>query len=158
MGTALAAACSTIALYNPQGSKVNLVLLNVCGIITAGDVGFANVLAGYYAQNQAAPTSQTKITTGTNCLLGGLPPQGQGVLLSAGTWPAVPVKMMLLIGSFSPSVPASTIAHTQSAADIDIAGLVVVPPNTAVTIQGITGASTASWAMTWEEVPLLNPQ
>lgn len=160
MGTALTATMVTICLYNPQGSGVNLVLLNISGQSTGAtsagaEVGDAEtVLAANIVQNQAAPSGTTALIAHTNCLLGGS--QGKGKLYSQTTLAAAPTFVMPLLFSFIPI--GSTGIDTVRPADIDIAGRIVLPPNTSVCIQGVVvGASISNngrWSMTWEEVSI----
>lgn len=147
MGTSLTSTMVTICLYNPQGSGVNLVLLNINGMLTSAPAGLAqDVLAVNIVQNQAAPTSNTLIAH-TNCMLGG--PAGKGKLFSATTLAANPTFLAALA-----FVQATGSTSTLPAIDIDIAGRYILPPNTSACIQGLTTAHNGQWAMTWEEVPI----
>jgi len=156
MGTALTSTMVTICLYNPQASNVNLVLLNVNGVVTsvtttAGAENARDVLAANIVQNQAAPTGTTLIAH-TNCLLGGS--QGKGKLFSAATLAANPT---FLLGLSFLLIPAggTNETDTRMASDVNIDGRIILPPNTSVCVQGIgSTAHSGQWNITWEEVPI----
>lgn len=154
MGTALTLTMVTICLYNPYGSGVNLVLLNINGQGSAlgaggGAQNMQDVLACNIVQNQAAPTTTTLIAH-TNCLLGGI--AGKGKLFSVATLPAAPTFLMGLMMGYTPAGVGGI--DTKLPTDINLGGRVILTSNTSVCIQGVGTAHNAIWSMTWEEVPI----
>lgn len=149
MGTALTGDVATIALHNPFGSGVYCSLLSVYGC-TSTISGFAGavqiVLAGMYVQNQLAPSTTATIVA-ANCLLNGSP--GKGVLFVNGHWGATPLFLSTLM-----FYQARTDTGTVRAPNIDLGGRVILPPNTAVTIQGVGQNVNGTFGLVWEEVPI----
>lgn len=141
-GTALTATAVTFTLYNPVGSPVDLVVLwtgiTVVTSTTAGSVVYAaNV-------NNAAviPATNTTLTV-RNAKLDGS--AGYGIAYSVTTLPAAPVAIRTL--AFG---PVTATAGTGTISD-DVKGAIVLGPNTAVTIQGITIVGTGLVSMFWRE-------
>jgi len=160
MGTALTSSVATIALHNPYSSGINCVLLRVYGHVSsrsATNTPTQFVLAGFFVQNQAAPTgppvlipseplllSSTSLT-GTSSIK-----QSKAFAYSTATYPANPVHMRGL--GFMVSPPSTT--DTLRAYGLDIDGAIVLPPNTAVTIQGVGVNHNGRFGLTWEEVDI----
>lgn len=149
LGTAFSTSVSTLALYNPFGSGVNLSLLWISGFLTNGQTQSAKVaLGGCFVQNQAAPTNVVRAATSTNCILGGL--YGKGIGTNSCNLPNTPVHLMALV--FSMVVNTRSMTPT----NFPIDGRIILPPNTLIVIQGVGGGQTwqGLWSMTWEEVPV----
>lgn len=144
-GTALTATAVTFTLYNPSGSGRNLVLLETTGTVisqsTAGSVVYAvNDIPG-----QAIPATTTALTI-RNCKLG----QGSSSVAraySAATLPAAPIAVR---NFFSVAATAATGLTPVMLTD-EVAGRIILTPNTAVTVQGITIVGTGFLSMMWEE-------
>ena len=149
LGTALTATAVTMTLYNPVGSTVRLILMQVrvaiTGVQGAGEDTY--VLAANLDPTAAVPATVTPVTP-RNCLLGetALP---SGLVYSAATLPAVP-EAVRVVGSsyFATAVAMNEIAHFD-----DVDGAIVLAPNTAVTLQNIGIGATGIVSMMWEEVP-----
>lgn len=145
-GTGLTSTAVTFTLFNPLGSPVDLHVLN-CGITvrTATTAGHL-VWAANINPAAAAPATNTELAV-RNCKLNGS--AGYGIAYSATTLPATPVAIRT-------AGYAGVISATAGAAGIIrdyVDGAIVLAPNTAVTIQGITIAGTGIIDMLWEEVP-----
>lgn len=157
LGTALTATAVTLTLYNPSGSKVNLVLLETSLVITtmlaAPGAGAAStavyVLAGNVSPGAVIPTGLTPGTV-RNQLLGG--PVGTGLIYTAATLPAAPVVIRPLFGVSYSEITAASIAQLSTQFVDQTDGKVVLTPNTAVTIQAIGAATSGIAGLLWEEV------
>jgi hypothetical protein len=139
-GTALTATAVTFTLYNPAGSPVDLVLLQ-CGvtILTAGTGGHL-VYAANVNNSAAAPATNTSLSV-RNAKLDLA--AGYAQAYSATTLPAAPVAIRTLAS-------AITAAGVFNIMD-DLKGAIVIGPNTAVTVQGITIVGTGLISMFWRE-------
>lgn len=159
LGTALTATAVTLTLYNPLGSKVNLVLLEVAMAITTmlaapgapAASAAAYVLAGNVNPLAALPTGLTAATV-RNCLLGGA--QGVGLAYTGATLPATPILIRPLFGVSYSEITAASIAQLATQFIDPTDGKIVIAPNTAITIQGIGAATSGIVSMMWEEVPI----
>lgn len=141
-GTALTATAVTFTLYNPLGSTVNLSVL-WCGITirTASTPGHV-VYAVNNVASAAIPATNTLLTC-NNAKMGGV--GGQGVAYSITTLPAAPTAIRTLACS------SGTAAGPNQIQDF-VDGGILLTPNTAVTIQGITIVGTGIVSMLWEEI------
>ncbi len=142
LGTGLTATAVTFTLWNPQGSPVDLVLLNI-GISqrtggTAGEV----VLAVNVNASAAVPATNTALTV-YNAKLDGS--AGYGIAYSATTLPATPVAIRTLMGSVSTAPVNAGIVNDE------VKGAVILGPNTAATVQGITVVGVALISILWRE-------
>lgn len=148
LGTALTATAVTFTLYNPANSGVIISLLNCALAITSAPAGSAALV---YAINNnpvaAAPGSVTALAVRGMPL--GNAGVGKALAYSAATLPAIPVVAKAL----------ATILATGSTAGMqindDVAGAILLGPNSAVTIQNIGTACNGIVSMIWEEIPLL---
>lgn len=154
-GTALTASAVTITLWNPPTSPVNLSVLT--GTVSLGvlQTTTENIATFHWAANidpGAAILATTTAFTVRSALLGG--PSGYGQAFSVATLPAVPV----IIRHF-PLATACTattqLAKNELSVTDYVDGAIVLPPNTAVTIQGIatTTQVSAFMGIVWAEVP-----
>lgn len=141
-GTALTATAVTFTLWNPLGSPVDLVILT--GGATMRTAGTAGHLVWAANTNPAAaiPATNTELTV-RNAMVSG--PAGYGKAYSATTLPAAPVAIRTFCAP-------TTAAGIQVLRDY-VNGAIILTPNTAVTIQGITVVGTGLVDMFWEEVP-----
>ena len=143
-GTALTGTAVTYTLYNPVGSGVNLSLLQTSISQITGSTAGTLVYAANVNPNAAAPATNTSLTVRNAKLdMGG----GVAQVYSVTTLPAAPVAIRVL-------GYAITAAGVGSFTDY-VDGAIMVAPNTAITIQGITIVGTGLVSMAWEEVPYL---
>ena len=139
-GTALTATAVTFTLYNPVGSTHDLVLLQI-GIATRTSSTAGHlVLAANVNNAAAAPATNTELTI-RNCKLDGS--AGVAKAYSATTLPAAPLAIMALM--------SMGVTVTGEGQFVDVKGGVILGPNTAVTVQGITVVGTGIISMTWRE-------
>lgn len=144
LGTALTATAVTLTLYNPAGSGVLLSLLNVSvGISTAPAGSAVLVLAANVNPTAAAPSATTAATVRNNKLG---PASGRGVAYTAATLPAAPVVVRVL-GSVLATGSTSGVVISD-----DVAGQIILPENTAITVQSIGTAPSGIVSMSWEEI------
>ncbi len=141
-GTALTATAVTLTLYNPVGSLVDLVLLHVGLTIRTGSTAGHIVLAANINNAAAVPATNTAVTV-YNAKLDAS--AGYGICYSVTTLPAAPVAIRSLayVVSTAPVNAGSVSDH--------IKGGVVIGPNTAVTVQGITIVGTGLVSFLWRE-------
>lgn len=157
LGTALTATGVTLTLYNPQNSQTYLSLLHVGVAITtppaAAAVG-ALVLAANVNPIAAVPGTNTLAANWGNALLGATPGRGVGQPYTATTLPAAPITVRNLGGWAFVGTAASSTGF--GIVNDEVAGLIMLAPNTAVTVQGILSASswTGTVSMVWEEIPI----
>ena len=142
-GTALTATAVTFTLYNPLGSPVNLVVLQTQVTVLTCSTGGHVVYAANVNNAAAIPATNTELVV-RNCKLDGA--AGFGKVYSVTTLPAAPVAIRPLIGGITAAGVASFVDYVD--------GCIVLGPNTAVTLQGITIVGTGLVGMVWEEVPI----
>lgn len=143
------ATATGLILSNPLGSGKVLSIIDItvgvgAAVAAAFEVGlFANinVLA-------AAVVQTTPITP--RCALLGSAAASVALLASAATLPAAPTHIKALLASGWVTATAQSIEIMQH----DIAGSIILLPNTAVSIQSVVGAQLIIASITWEEVPI----
>lgn len=143
LGTALTAAATTLTIYNPIGSGVVLSVLHVSAGLTAVPAGNAALVYAVSVNPLAAAPVPGVLATVRSNRLG--PSGGRGVAYTACTLPAVPVVARVL-GNVSVSTSAAQILD-------EVQGMLELPENTALTVQGLGAAATGLIAVTWEEIP-----
>ena len=141
-GTALTATAVTFTLYNPIGSPVDLVVLWTGLTIVTSTTAGSIVYAANVNNSAAAPATNTALVV-RNAKLDAS--AGYGIAYSVTTLPAAPVAIRTL--AFG---PVTATASTGSIFD-DVKGGIVLGPNTALTIQGITIVGTGLASMAWRE-------
>ncbi len=141
-GTALTLTAVTFTLSNPVGSPVDLVLLNVAVTFATGTTAGELVLAANVNNNAVAITHGTPLTV-RNARLDGA--AGYGLADSAATLPAAPVAIRTL------GYVVSTAPVNAGILNDEVKGAVILGPNTAVTVQGITCVATGLVSMFWRE-------
>lgn len=141
-GTTLTAAAATLTLYNPAGSNVLLVLLHASAALTAAPAGNAALVYAVSTNPVAAPPAAVTPAVVRCSRLG--PSTGKGLAYTAATLPGIPAVARIL-GNFSANASAGIVSD-------DLNGALVIPENTAVTIQGMGAATTGIVALSWEEV------
>ncbi len=143
LGTALTGTAVTFTLYNPIGSPVDLVLLNVHVALATGTTAGEIVLAGNVNNNAAAVTLGGTNLTVYNARLDGS--AGYGKAAQSCTLPVAPVAIRTV------GYVVSTAPVNAGIINDEVKGGVVLGPNTAVTVQGITVVGTAQISMFWRE-------
>lgn len=143
----LSATSTVFTIYNPLGSGVNLVLLDVCAQATLDPAADAAVwLVANATINQAAPTGVTPLVV-RGSFLGNA--AGKGIAYSAATLAAAPVVIRpLLTGAWATAVGFANLYCRD-----EIAGSIIIPPSIYVSVQA-SAAITLAVSMTWEEVPV----
>ncbi len=141
-GTSLTQTAVTFTLYNPVGSPVDLVLLNVGVSFATGTTAGEIVLAANVNNNAAIPATNTALTV-RNARLDGA--AGYGIAYSATTLPAAPVAIRTV------GYVVSTAPVNAGIINDEVKGAVILGPNTAVTVQGITVVATGLISMAWRE-------
>jgi hypothetical protein len=147
--TSTASATATgLILSNPAGSGKYLSILDIvvgvgAAVAAAFEVGlFANLAF----QTQAAVTHTTPITV-RNALIGS-GNAGVGLVDSAATLPAAPTHIRTLLASGW----VTATAQSQELIKDEVAGVIMLLPNTAVSIQSVLGTQSIIASMTWEEI------
>jgi hypothetical protein len=148
-GTAIGTTAA-FALYNPQGSGKNLVVLHTTLVYVSGTLGIGNVdYIGHLSPSQVAFTG-TAITP-RNCLVGNT---GTGVGL-AFTTATVPASGARLRGFCTlPPILATSVIVPWSVAD-EVDGAICIAPGGGISLQATAGAGSSplvAFTMTWEEV------
>jgi hypothetical protein len=144
------ATATGLILSNPAASGKYLSILDItvgvgAAVAAAFEVGlFANVAS----QTQAAVTHTTPITP--RCALIGSGAVPVGLVDSAATLPAAPVHIRTLLASGW----VTATAQSQEVAKDEIAGAIILMPNTAVSIQSIVGTQSIIASITWEETQI----
>lgn len=149
-GTAIGTS-APFALYNPAGSGVNLVLLDLSMGYHSGTLGAGYVSICANTNVLAAAVTGTAITA-VNALLGsGNTAVGQA--FDAATLPAAPT----VIGAFCSltALLASTAVAPYTVYQ-EVAGSIIVGPGATVSLEADAAAGTSPlvvFGATWEEVP-----
>lgn len=148
----LMAVGNQISLYNPFMSQVYLSLLNVSAIVTSTAGGpFWAFLQGYFTQNQAAPTATRENLNGVfNCALGGSN-RASGFCFDQATYSGT----LITLHSLYQNEQAFGANDTFGSFDVDFGGLILLPPNTAITIKSYNNDHKTSVTLTWEEIPIV---
>ncbi len=141
-GTAYTATAVTFTLYNPQGSPVDLVLLNVGVAIRTETVAGEILLCANFTPSAAVPNTNTALQV-YNARLDGA--AGYAQAYSATTLPAAPVGIRTL------AYGVSTACVNCGQINDEVKGGIVAGPNTALTVQGITYAGVGLISMLWRE-------
>ncbi len=141
-GTSLTATGVTFCLYNPVGSLVDLVILEI-GITAITQTAAGHLVLAANTNNAAAAVTFASNLTVYNAKLDGS--SGYGLASRSFTLPVAPVA----IRTVGYGVSA---APTNAGSIVDkVKGAVVIGPNTSVAVQGITFAGTGLISMLWRE-------
>ncbi len=138
----MTATAVTFSLSNSLGSPVDLVLLHIGITISACSTAGHLVLAANVNTAAAAVTHGTPLIV-RNAKLDGS--AGYGLADGAATLPAAPVAIRALGFVQVTANTTTTCIHDY------VNGAVVLGPNTAVTVQGITSVGTGIISMCWRE-------
>ncbi len=151
-GTALGTA-PPFTLYNPIGSPVNLVLIDISMGYVSGTWGAGTVVLAWNPQTtNANPTGGTQLTPRSNRI--GSPTQGQGLIFTGSTVAATSaiLRPVFTLNAFA----GGAVAPGPPMVDRTDGKFIVLPGN-CLSLQGIAAAGTtplAIFGMTWEEVPV----
>ena len=143
------ATATGLILTNPQGSGKLISIIDItvgvgAAVAAAFEVGlFANI------NTLAAAVTQTTPITPRGALLGSSYPP-VGLLASAATLPAAPVHIRTLLASGFVAATAQSIEIFKD----EVAGALMLLPNTAISIQSVVGTQSIIASITWEEVLL----
>ncbi len=139
---AYALATQTLTLYNPVGSLVDLVLLEIgVAIKTAGTAGSLMLVAN--VNNAATAVAFASKLTPYNAKLDAS--AGYGIASISATLPAIPVAIRTV--AYSVAAGATVTGNIVD----KVKGAVVLGPNTAVTVQGLTIVGTGIISFLWRE-------
>lgn len=138
----LATASLNLTLYNPAGSGVDLVLLEILAQASAAPAAGSMVwLVGNLTATQAAPATATALAI-RNAYLGGA--AGKGLVYSTATLAAAPVVLFPLASVLAVSANPFWFLR------YNVDGQVIVPPGIYISIQASTVVS-LQCGMLWEE-------
>ncbi len=137
---AFALATQTFTLYNPVGSLYDLVLLEIgVAIKTAGTAGHLALVANVNNAAAAVTFASNLIVRNAKLDAGA----GVGLASASATLPAIPVAIRTVGYGF---------VATNAGLIVDkVKGGIVLGPNTAVTVQGLTFVGTGIVSMLWRE-------
>lgn len=138
-----------LAVANPVGSSVNLVLVDAQFALQTIQTGFSAIVLGT-AATVALTTGSSSGPTGTSCLIGSGAASVAKVGASA-TLGAAPSIVRAMASSLW--VTTGTTSFVNAVKD-EIGGLIVLAPGQLVCIEAITTAVTGLASMTWVELPL----
>lgn len=145
-----ATAYTGLALSNPVGSAVNLVVINASWGASAAisAAGALCLTAGYNSGTNVTHT--TPVTPASNFI--GVGASGIGLADSAATLPTAPSARMFLTNN---GTLATTGYQVNGANSLDLNGMFILPPGSYLAF-ATTAANTAAWwfSFSWEEVPV----
>jgi hypothetical protein len=148
----LSATTPALTLFNPFASTVNLVLWTFGYCFTAAPAAACGVMLAYNNPNLSgvptAPTSTTLANVTSALVAGTKLPIGQ--CYRVATLSAAP----LALAYFGGTTGASAIGGQPSI--FDLAGQIIIPPGTAVSVQ-TTSASAIICSFAWEEAAINPP-
>ena len=139
----VASTAPTSCVYNPPGSKVNLVLTKVAAVFAAAPAG-AVVVGLVTGFNAAVPTGVTNGTPVSN-FVGN--PAGNGKTATVATLGTAPALVLPLL-----AVEAAS-SITPAPAYVELAGSIVIPPGGYAAINSNAACSIIG-AFEWDEVPV----
>lgn len=139
-----------IILWNPPGSAKNLVLLEAMIALGSLPAGVAlALLTGGQQTTTPTGTATTNVANGVLSAQVGGPSNSVAKVYSAATIATATIQRIL------PLATAATVAASTSFppfAKDEIAGAVIVPPGSCISLQCLTTAITVVGQLTWEEV------
>lgn len=139
------------ALYNPAGSDVDLSVLSLSMGYISGTLGSGTVVASAYIESStnAAPTGTAIVAGSTRLGLG--TPKGKPlttVTLTAGA--------LIMFPLWDIDAKLASTAVQNLALPIDLHGVIIVTPGTALVLAGIAGAAGTTprvvFGCVWEEI------
>lgn len=136
-----------LILTNPVGSGKLLVLLEVCVALATAPAGISTLILTGNVNPLAAAVTHTAALTIQNALLGG----GVASVAKADSQATMPTLTVLrAVGGG----PVATGSINSAFIKDEIAGAIVLSPNTSISLQCLTTAISAVTSMTWAEVPV----
>ena len=145
------ATATGIILTNPAGSGVRAEILDVCVSLASLPAGQSSLIltGAFYTAEDVAVVHTTPLTV--RCSLLGSEKKAACLADSAATIPT-PAIVRVLGGA-----PAATVATSTAFPPFirdEISGLLVLEPNTVISLQALTTAMTVVASITWREIPL----
>lgn len=138
-----------LILTNPLGSGKMLSIIDIT--VGVGAVVAAAFEVGLFANINTVAVAVTQTTPITpRCALLGSTNAPVGLLASAATLPATPTHIKALLASGWVTATAQSIEIMQH----DIAGSIILLPNTAISIQSVVGTQSIIASISWEEVSI----
>jgi hypothetical protein len=149
-GTALSTT-PPMALWNPPNSGKNLAILKTALGLISGTLGGGSLMYAVVPVQSAAPTTGTELTP--QCSLLGFP-NGVARAFQGSTVASTPalLRAAFVLGAF-----VGTTAVPPAPAVDYVDGEIVVPPGSALVVQGVAGAGTSplvTIGLTYEELPV----
>ena len=132
-------------LTNPNGSGKNIALLDVCVALASAPAGIATVHLAYSPKSTTAVTQGTPLTV-RSALLEAF--SGVGLAASAATLATTPVAIRAIGGG-----PAAASMITTPFIRDEVAGQVIIPPGSALSLGYVTTAISVVASMAWAELP-----
>lgn len=142
----LSATCTGFCLTNPNGSGKNIALLDVCVALASAPAGIASVHLAYGPKSTTAVTQTTPLTVRSGLLESAA---GVGLAASSTTLPAVPVAIRAIGGG-----PVATGSVESSFMRDEVAGQIIIPPGSSLSLGYITTAISVVASMAWAELPI----
>lgn len=142
-----------LQLWNgsPVASGVNAILLLAGGLISVTSATQTGVVLATGTGQVAAPTGQTAATRSSNNLIGGAAPAC--LATNAGTFTAAPTAVLNLLHNTA----AIAATGTDQGYNLDLSGMIVIPPQCYVAFAAIGAAGAASsnfHHLVWAELPV----
>lgn len=141
-----------LALWNPPSSGKNLALLKCSVGYVSGTLGAGTIALGFVPAQVTVPTTGTELTP--VCSMVGMP-RGVARAFTGSTFTAAPT---LFRPVFAQGAFLATTATPTDWATAIIDGEVIVPPGSAIALQGNPCAAGTSplvmFGMSWEEIPI----
>ncbi len=150
---ALANTYTGLALANPTGSTVNLVVNKVTAALGAAATAIAG-LGTMYGVLNGAPFSSTTVPVRNNFF--GTGPSGQGIAYSAYGGNLVSGANFILVDIIGALGTLATASQNQFPFTLDLEGNTILPPGTVIALY-TSAAQTGTQlyaSITWEEVPV----
>lgn len=149
-GTALSTT-PPLALWNPPASGKNIAILKSYMGFISGTLGGGSIVYGVVNAQTTVPTTGTELTP--QCSLIGYP-RGVGRAFQGSTLSATPtiLRPAFVLGAF-----VNTAATAPDPALDLVDGAIVLPPGTALCLQGIAAAGTSPLvllSLIYEEIPV----
>jgi hypothetical protein len=136
-------------LMNPPNSNINIALLDVSVALATAPAGAAPIYLCTVPSTAANCVTTHSTPLVVRCLLLPTTATGNALVDSAATLQATPVVIRALGGG----PVASSMINPAFIRD-DIAGEIVLGPNSCIAISALTTAISAVVSMAWEEIPI----
>jgi hypothetical protein len=139
-----------LALWNPPSSGRSLAVLRLSLGYVSGTLGAGTIALGQIASQVTVPTTGTEITPVCTCI--GYP-RGVGRAFTGSTFVSAPT---ILRPAWNIGPMLATSVYQPSDSDVLVDGGIVLPPGTAIALQGIATAGTSPlviFSIVYEELP-----